>query len=232
MHYLSTSRHDAIFDSSKFHLPIHVIGVGATGSALAMMLAKLGIQGRQIHIWDDDTVEDHNVANQIYGLHHIGMSKVEALASMLSQFAGCEPIVHNEKVTGKTRLTGIVFLLVDDMETRKEIWDGALRLKLPVKCVIETRMDAREGHIYVVDPLNLEQIHNWESTLFASERAAASLCGTRASVGPTANALASFAVWQFIRWFNTSQNPTSVGPEFETLFSLDPIAIHTSAMAY
>ena len=43
---------------------IHIIGVGAMGSRVAELLARLGI--RKIHVWDMDTVEDKNITNQAY----------------------------------------------------------------------------------------------------------------------------------------------------------------------
>ena len=43
---------------------IHVIGIGAMGSRVAELLARLGI--KKIHIWDMDVVEDKNIANQAY----------------------------------------------------------------------------------------------------------------------------------------------------------------------
>ena len=49
------SRQVNIFKPDEFNTPVHVIGVGATGSWLAPSLAKLGV--KNIHVWDDDIVE-------------------------------------------------------------------------------------------------------------------------------------------------------------------------------
>ena len=43
---------------------IDVIGVGATGSYIVWLLAKIGLSN--IHIWDHDVVEDHNIPNQCF----------------------------------------------------------------------------------------------------------------------------------------------------------------------
>lgn len=229
MSFLSTIRHDEVFNRNQFNLPVHIVGVGATGSKIALSLGKLGI-GDNLHLWDDDVVEPHNVANQAYGLHHVGTPKVEACSDLLKMFTGSTPHIHNEKVTRSTRLDGVVFLLVDTMDTRKEIWDGALKMKLPVKCVIETRMGVNEGRVYVFDPKNFDQIRDWESTLYSSAEAVTSACGSKISIGPTADAVNAFAVWQFIRWFNSQTNGAEA-PEFETMFGLNPVGVFTSAMA-
>ena len=66
---------------NQINAPIHIIGIGAMGSRVAELLARLGVQ--QLHIWDMDTVEDKNIANQAYFHRHIGMQKTDALEDLL-----------------------------------------------------------------------------------------------------------------------------------------------------
>ena len=70
-----------VFDPEKFVEDVHIVGVGATGSWIAFVLAKMGVQ--KIHAWDFDFVEAHNLPNQICGRQDVGFSKVEALARRL-----------------------------------------------------------------------------------------------------------------------------------------------------
>jgi len=49
--------------------PITLIGCGAIGSAVGIVLTKLGASF--IAIWDGDKVEEHNIANQYFGLEHM-----------------------------------------------------------------------------------------------------------------------------------------------------------------
>ena len=58
------------------------------GSRIAELLARLGI--RKINIWDMDTVEDKNVANQIYTHKHIGMNKTDINSCIRMSFSGNE----------------------------------------------------------------------------------------------------------------------------------------------
>ena len=44
--------------------PIHIIGVGAIGSTLATMLARMGVQ--EMHLYDIDSVEMKNICNQAF----------------------------------------------------------------------------------------------------------------------------------------------------------------------
>jgi hypothetical protein len=197
---------------------IDIVGCGATGSQIAMLLAKLGVA--DLHLWDFDKIEAHNIANQIFGLPDIGRPKVEALADMIRTQTGLEPSVHNERVTGKTTLGNVVFLLTDTMASRKEIWDGAIRMRSDIDRMIETRMGSSEGRIYSISPFELSEVKYWESTLCDDEVATDSLCGTRVSVGPTAILVAGYAVWAFMRWFEWSNcvDGKIEEPEVEMLF--------------
>ena len=57
---------------------IHIIGCGSVGSTLAELLARFGLTN--FALYDFDTVEPHNLANQMFRIEHIGMPKVDALA--------------------------------------------------------------------------------------------------------------------------------------------------------
>lgn len=148
---VDTMRHIKVFDPNTLNdQRIDIIGVGATGSRIAISLAKLGLQ--DIHIWDFDIVESHNIANQAFGLADCGRPKVEALAAIIKAQTGLDVTAHNEKVTGRTTLGNIVFLLTDTMASRKEIWDGAIRFKPQIQIMIETRMGVDEGRVYNIRP--------------------------------------------------------------------------------
>lgn len=141
-------RHMEVFDPRSFgRRRVDVIGVGATGSHVVVSLAKLGVDN--IHVWDPDKVESHNVANQAFGNGDIGSPKVEALARIVKALTGDEIATHCERVTGDTQGLGdLVFLLVDSMKTRREIFEGALQSNLTTQLLIETRMGADSGRIY------------------------------------------------------------------------------------
>ena len=118
---LSITRHQPIFDPNQFnYLPIHIIGAGATGSRVFMSLIELGLSN--ITVWDFDTVEAHNLANQAFNFSHIGMTKVQALKHLYHSKIGMlpPPTMHfkQERVVDQ-QLDGIVFLLTDTMSSRR-----------------------------------------------------------------------------------------------------------------
>ena len=201
MPLLNTSRHDVIFSPLKFgNRRIDVIGAGAAGSHVVMALAKLGI--RNIHVHDHDHVGSHNVPNQVFGLADIGKLKVDAAAEAVLAATGIKITVHPEKVTAQTPIAGeFVFLLTDSMTSRREIWEGCIRLKPNIRLMIETRMGVDNYRVYTVNPNSPIEGKAWEKTLVApGKKVFASACGAEISVGPTAHMLAGQAVWQLIRY--------------------------------
>lgn len=210
MTIIDTSRHNSVFSAHNFgNRRVDVIGAGATGSAIVMQLAKLGIAN--IHVWDFDKVEEHNIANQLYGIHDIGKFKVDALAEIVLTTTGTQITAHNAAVDGNT--TGFrdyVFLVTDTMSSRKDISNGAILFNPNIKFMIETRMGAELGMIYTINPSSPSQVTAWKNTLFDDAEAEVSACGASITVGPTANLIASYAVWQLILSFNGSDFPNEL----------------------
>jgi hypothetical protein len=212
----------SIFSPDQFgHRRVDVIGAGATGSRIAMSLAKLGLTS--IHVWDFDTIEAHNVANQLFGNDQLGQKKVAALAELIKRATGTKITIHDEKVDGNQPLGEVVFLLVDSMAGRKEIWSRGLKFKPQTKLLIETRMGADSGRVYTLNPSKMTHIKAYEQTLYADEETEVSACGASISVGPTAEVVSGLAVWQLIRWFSIEQGKDD-SLENEIVFSLRPMS--------
>lgn len=194
---LDVRRHMELFDPHSFNTKINVIGAGATGSWLAFMLAKLGIRGDLINVWDFDTVEEHNIPNQLYGMPYIGDKKVQALGTKIFSDL-CQNIVEHDKKFTSGRLSGYVFMMIDTMEGRKSIWEKSIKGKRAVELLVEPRMGLDLGRIYNVNPLDITHQEKYESTLYSDEEAEVSACGTSQSVITTAMGVASWCVRQLI----------------------------------
>jgi len=215
---ISYNRQLEVFKPSLFKKTVDIIGVGATGSHVAYILAKMGVQ--KIRCYDFDKVEEHNVPNQLYRLADVGKSKVEALKDLLNEFADIEIEAIDMKVEKDCGYTAgnFVFLLTDTMSSRKEIFEEFLKMKFGIDLVIETRMGADNGRIYSFKPTRLSHIEAWEATLYKDDEAEESLCGTSVSVAATAINIASMAVWQMLR-----ENNGDAGLESELIYGLRPV---------
>lgn len=194
------SRQGDWFKGYEYDKPVHIIGVGATGSFVALQLAKMGV--RDLHVWDFDVIEEHNIANQVYGLNDIGKLKVDALAEMIKLQTGLEITTHDEKVTAshKHSLRGVVFVLTDSMSSRKDIF-SALKFNPMISLVVETRMSIDCGRIYTINPMRAQEVLPYEKTFYDDSEAEVSFCGSSLSIVNSAMNIASYAVWSIVKDF-------------------------------
>lgn len=118
-------RQEYLIDNDKTSkTTVHIIGCGATGSHLALLLAKTGLV---LHVYDYDEVEEHNIGNQIFTKQYVGLNKATAVAHLVYDRYGelfnyDNVIPHPIKVTGD--MVGdmdIVVLAVDSVEARVDI---------------------------------------------------------------------------------------------------------------
>lgn len=186
-----------VFNPIDFKTIVHIIGVGATGSWIAYILAKMGV--RTLTIWDHDFVEGHNCPNQVYGKQEIGMSKVEAMKMIIKRDCGIDVICKPEKVDGSQPLEGIVYVCTDDMTSRKVIWDKALKLNLNVGLVVETRLAAEMCLLYTVRPTSFQDIKSYEETLYDDSEAEESVC-TYKAIGTMVAMLAGAASHKVVKY--------------------------------
>lgn len=198
---IQTIRHMELFNPDYFNDNINIIGVGATGSWLALQFAKLGIKGSRIKVWDFDVIEEHNIANQAFPISAIGEYKVDALAEMIKDQTGAEIEANNRKFENE-RISGYVFLMVDSMSERKRIWEQAVKMKSAVKLLVEPRMGLDMGRIYNVSPMNMSHVRSYEDTFYTDEEAETSACGASQSVITTSSAIASLCARQLVNMNN------------------------------
>lgn len=187
-----------IFDREAFTKPVHIIGCGATGSWLALQLAKLGVQDVTLH--DFDYVEAHNIPNQCFPVNTIGRYKAGALLDLCKSMGAPDTWkACFMEVDAATPLEGVVFILTDTMLSRTKIYN-ACKQNYRVELIIETRMAVDGGRVYTIDAGKKELRKRYESTLYGDDVAEVSACGVTQTIGATASILASYAVWQLIAW--------------------------------
>lgn len=201
MSHVEITRHMSIINTVQHNPPIHIIGAGATGSHLWMTLIELGFTN--ITVYDFDTIASHNLANQLFNANQVGQYKVHALAELYKLKTGKDAPETlqfiNAKVTGEEPMAGIIFLLTDTMESRRQIMQGIVNNKL-CPLVIETRLASSYGNVFTVNPFDNTAVKQWFSTLVKDEDAEASPCGASITVGPTVKIIANMAVWQLINF--------------------------------
>jgi hypothetical protein len=218
----SLIRSQEIFNPRDYdHLGVTIIGAGAIGSRVFHTLIELGLAN--ITIYDFDIVEGHNLASQAFSHDDIGLPKVTALANLAYRKLGhLDPKLQfkNKRVTPETPLSGALFLLVDSLEERRNLFPSG---NLDVHRVIDVRMAATHGNVYNLDPHTKGQAYL--DTLGNDADAEVSACGSPFSVAPTAAVLSNIAVWQFIHQCN---NPAACDEVIDVF--LQPLDIHTRTL--
>lgn len=213
---MNYNRHINVFNPDEFTTPIHVIGSGATGSWLVLALAKLGV--KNIHVWDDDIIEEHNIPNQVYGEHEIGMFKVLALRNAIQRYAGITITTHCDRVTTQP-LQGIIFVLTDSMSSREQIYRCA-KINPNIKLLIETRMDLRGGRVYTVPMRNRDMCKAYEETFYSDEESEVSACGVSQTVIATGLGIVSRAIWCFLQYINEESVPFEILDDFSNFYCI------------
>lgn len=183
---------------------LHIIGCGAIGSTVAENLVRFGLTN--ITLYDFDHVEPHNIANQMFRQVDIGKTKVEALADMLYEI---NPEVKKEiKLVDKgyvgQKLSGYVFLCVDNIDLRREIAESC-KDNPYVKAMFDFRMRLTDAQHYAADWKNKKMVEDFlKSMAFTHEEAKAetpvSACNMTLSVVPTVRMIVAHGVSNFINF--------------------------------
>lgn len=109
------SRQLDIIKVGELDFPIYILGAGGIGSWTTLMLAKMGCS--DIIVYDDDIVEEHNVASQFFEEKQLGMQKIEALKENVFQQTGVE-IECAKQLEENYIDKGLIIITIDSMEER------------------------------------------------------------------------------------------------------------------
>lgn len=222
MSEISFLRHGAFFgpeDSNDYTL--NIIGVGATGSWVGLLAAKMGWHNFQI--WDADTVESHNCPNQIYDSNHVGMKKVDAFELVLKRFNSNVTVTKHDCFFTSDQhsdlLEDAVFIAVDSLDARRDIVSGCQGNPL-IDLIAETRMGFSHAEFNLLDPENKECIDSYLSLLKTDEEVTESACNER--IITTLTSIVAANVTHSICGFYSSQRTeNSVNIPSKTIYTLD-----------
>ena len=163
-----------MLDHNSLSTKIRLIGSGSLGSNLGLILAKMGAS--DIVLQDFDTVEEHNVANQVFHMKHIGLLKTDVVADWMTQSnpEGRVTVDNSVYQEGTLLKETIIVSGVDTMETRRHILDGAFTGGS--KYLIDPRMGGEHGHLYVCDLNDKESRLEYRTTIYKDTKADTSPC--------------------------------------------------------
>lgn len=207
---------------------LNIIGVGATGSNIGMLAAKMGFH--KFKVWDADIVENHNLPNQIYDLEHVGQRKVDAFASIIKRFnpnATVETHPYFFDSSHKELITdGPLVLTVDTMSARKEI-HSVFHMNWKINKVYETRLGFDFGELNIVDNMNFTESNNWLNCLLDDSQMEEGPCNLRICT-TLVGLVASYTVHSICAMMSAKRTGLDVNFQNKTLFNLDPkLTVHS-----
>jgi molybdopterin/thiamine biosynthesis adenylyltransferase len=179
------TRGRGFFDPTDSDARVTIVGCGGIGSPLALALSKMGMP--RLTLIDGDTVERHNLPNQLFPIADKGKSKVESLAEVCRLFGASEVETHAEMVepgrwpTGR-RPNGIVVLALDSIEARRMIHERHLRYNIGVSFVVDPRLGGQSVVLNTYDPRKPDQVRRYEETLFDPANAVEAPCTMRSII--------------------------------------------------
>ena len=183
---------------------IHIIGCGAIGSTIGELLAKAGFT--KITLYDFDHVESHNIANQMFTELDIGKEKVVALAERMCAINPemSKDLKLEHKGWDGQKLTGYVFLAVDNIDLRRRIATEN-KDNMMIKGMFDFRMRLTDAQHYAADwhePKMIEAFLN--SMNFTQEEGKAetpvSACNMELSFATTVFTIVAAGISNFVNF--------------------------------
>lgn len=212
---ISTIRHNDLFNArSANDLAVSVIGCGAIGSRVFESLVQLGLTN--LHCYDPDIVEAHNIANQAFNAADIGTAKTEACRRIFRDKTGTGHLPDNLPPKFNCAYAeecnapppGVVFLCVDSFAARRSVFEKCISGNYNIFRVFDTRMASTHGNVIAFTPHVSDEATKWFNSLGSDDpdQSELSACGSAMSVGPTAAVIANIAVWEYM---NFMENPAA-----------------------
>lgn len=199
---MNLSKSYEFFDPSKIDGRIHIIGCGSVGSTIAENLARCGVT--KMTLYDFDTVESHNIVNQMFKAADVGKAKVDALAELLAEInpdIATDLKIERDGWQDKL-LSGYVFLAVDSIDIRRDFVEKHMQHPF-VKGVFDVRTLLTSAQHYAASWSDPEQKKSLlESMQFSHDEAKAetptSACGFTLGVATTVRIISAIAVENFV----------------------------------
>jgi molybdopterin/thiamine biosynthesis adenylyltransferase len=164
------------FRSTLWYDPNYTViigGVGGIGSWLSLFLARMGYQ---IHVFDYDSIDETNMAGQLYPVSAIGDSKAETIQKICKEFAGND-IFINEKYTEESPSNPIIFSAFDCIDARRLMFNKWRALK-DREVFIDGRMLIESGQVFCVTPGKEDE---YEKHLFKKGEVKPQQCSLKAT---------------------------------------------------
>lgn len=141
-------KHSRFGDADWYGDPQDIIvgGTGGIGSWTAMFLGRIG---HNLYLFDNDTIDETNMAGQLYTVKQIGKNKSDATKENILNFSGNENIECLGLYDENSPVSPIMFSCFDNMKARKLMFDKWCSQE-DRELFIDGRMLAEDGIVLLV----------------------------------------------------------------------------------
>jgi hypothetical protein len=139
-----------------FPIPIVIGGAGGIGSWLVLFLSRMLPPTSYLFLYDNDVVEEINMAGQMYSTKDVGQYKVDAMSNMAKLYAGYDRVqVQKELYVADSLSSPVMFSAFDNMEARKVMfknWKSEAAGYDGRSIFIDGRLLAEQLQVFFVTP--------------------------------------------------------------------------------
>ena len=167
---------------------VMICGAGGIGSHLCFMIARAGAE---VILIDNDSVDETNLAGQLFGKEDIGKSKVQAVSDVIDRLCGenkVNPIV--ERITPDKGQwlqflseCNVVCAVFDNIASRKLVYEAWRKLNhRSPSLFVDGRMSAENGQVFTIQSTaSPEKFKEYESNFFDDSEVVDQPCTAKAT---------------------------------------------------
>jgi len=156
------------------HRDIVVGGAGGIGSWVCLFLSRIG---HSLYIFDNDVIDESNMAGQFYRIGQIGVNKAQATMNNIRDFSGSNGGDCAELYDKDSETSPIVFSCFDNMAARKLMFEKWAEQE-DRELFVDGRMLAEVGMVYAVEKGNEEA---YRTQLFSDNEVIEADCSFKAT---------------------------------------------------
>lgn len=226
MTHVAQMRSLDFFDPSSSTTPVDLIGLGGIGSFTGLALARLGV-GR-IGIYDDDTVDEHNIGCQAYDWSDLHKPKADVMRERIEIInPNIELSANQRTISNRSELdhgASVVVTAVDNMASRASIFDTCY-LNMHTPFYVDARLAGQLIHVHGFDPTNIAHADKYKSSLHDDSEAEPASC-TAQNIIDVGYQVASLIVRLVRAHLAPNDNPPA------NFISLNQQSLHLTALSY
>lgn len=186
---------------------IMICGQGGVGSWLTLFLARTGANLVTV---DYDTVEDHNIAGQLYGKDDVGKKKVVATVDVIQRLCGEVNITAldskiqegvDESAFDMLPYCDVVCTSFDNIRIRRIMFEAWLERGKEDSLFVDGRMSLEQGNVFTVDKNKPEEVKHYRESCFDDRELPEAGCTVKAT-SHCGSLIASLMTSQITNWFH------------------------------